>query len=645
MHIFASPAPGSVLADQPLAVCTFKDSMAAIYESVMNMNETNGKHAQWCLRVLNPQLQSYTFQARGQSVDAKSFTCILVGDNPSEYLLGCVPFEFRSPQGPEQAMTRFVENTVWVVSKPGFDMRAKTEFNGSPMKLTLLLRDPTMVRAVPPTDSAAYSFPATHIIPPATLACIVALKSIKASAPGNASKKSSGRAVDVVAKVLEMSEDRNRVASGVQTKVRDIVLADDSQTQGSNTKCSLSAWGASCALFASVVPGDGITLLGCTASLDDRGHIRINMNSRNARLIRGGSRADQLTAWNCDAEACETVTSPWQSRERIQVDGLAVFTCASAMAQLQKGPPDRTLHESVFQANRGLFSASTATSELHTQNGERLFLQAVFRDWSDRVDVFVIESAVPSIYGLQTRDEVEEKAAAGTLEVVKHRLNVRGVLRVEDAQVKYFVAETYPWDNLARISKSAARLALGFCSIHENIVVASSLAAIAKCPLLGLAIQCGNVGKIGAHRVIMLVEGTQKSVVHTLPGAGGLSAFFVESKRVKCLLGATDTFADIRGYCDLQTMLQYRLDTEKGLVMISHFTQQAPDATPILTVDYMQKVSESHVTNMIACLREEAALLMLNMEPSESKPPSSLCSPQDSKKARTLQREPTTPSR
>ena len=71
-------------------------------------------------------------------------------------------------------------------------------------------------------------------------------------------------------------------------------------------------------------------------------------------------------------------------------------------------------------------------------------------------------------------------------------------------------------------------------------------------------------------------------------------------------------------------MLQYRLDTEKALVMISHFTQQAPDATPILTVDYMQKVSESHVTNMIASLREEVALLMLNMQPEESEPQSSL---------------------
>ena len=70
------------------------------------------------------------------------------------------------------------------------------------LKLTLLLREPTIVRAVPPTDSEAYSLPANHIIPPVTLACIVALKTIKPSAPGKDLKKSSARAVDVVAKVL-----------------------------------------------------------------------------------------------------------------------------------------------------------------------------------------------------------------------------------------------------------------------------------------------------------------------------------------------------------------------------------------------------------------------------------------------------------
>ena len=127
--------------------------MTTTYESIMNMNETNAKHAKWCLRVLNPQLQPYTFQARGQTANAKQFTCVLVGDEPSEYMIGCVPFEFKVQDGPDNAFRRFVENTAWKVSTPAFDVRSKVEFNGSPMKLTLLLRPPTLLTAVTPADT------------------------------------------------------------------------------------------------------------------------------------------------------------------------------------------------------------------------------------------------------------------------------------------------------------------------------------------------------------------------------------------------------------------------------------------------------------------------------------------------------------
>ena len=90
-------------------------------------------------------------------------------------------------------------------------------------------------------------------------------------------------------------------------------------------------------------------------------------------------------------------------------------------------------------------------------------------------------------------------------------------------------------------------------------------------------------------------------------------------------------------------MLQYRLDKEKAIVMISHINRQDPSSTPMLTIDYMRKVSESQVTQMIENLREEAELLML--QAAEEKPPSTLASPQGAKRARTLRSEPTTPSR
>ena len=610
--------------------------MAATYESVMNMNETNAKHAQWCLRVLNPQLQPYKFQARGETVNAKQFTCVLVGDAPKEYMIATVPFEFKAQDAPDEAFARFIENTVWKVSRPSFDVRSQAQFNGSPMKLVLRLRPPTLLTAVTPTDTEAYNYPVRHVIPPVSLARIVGLKNIQAP--------QKSRAVDVVAKLLEISEPRDRVANGVQTKVRDIVLGDDSKTQDKYTNCTLSAWGTACDLFHGIDEGQGVTLLGCTASLDDKGDIRMSFNPRNARLPCGGPRAEELTVWNCDRAGCETVTAS-RGTGPIKVDGPAVFTCAVAMAYLQKGlaNPSELLHGAVFQANRGLLSAPTASEDVHTQDGKKLFAPCVFRDWSDRVDVYVVESAIPSVYGLKTKEEVEEEARRGTLEVIKHRVNVRGVVRVEGKQVKYFVAEICECDNQERISKTAARWALGFNSIQENVVLASSLVAITMCPLLGLAIKYGEDGLIGAHRVIMVVEGTQTSRAKAMEGSGEPASYFVESKQVKCLLGSEEALADLRGYCDLDSMLQYRLDKEKAIVMISHIDRKEPSSTPVLTIDYMRKLSDSHVMQVVENMREEAALPMLQAE--QEKPPSSLVAPQDAKRARTLQSEPTTPTR
>ena len=59
----------------------------AIYESVMNLNETNAKFAKWVFRIHSPRVHEYSFMARGEKVDAERFDCVLVGDDPEEYLM------------------------------------------------------------------------------------------------------------------------------------------------------------------------------------------------------------------------------------------------------------------------------------------------------------------------------------------------------------------------------------------------------------------------------------------------------------------------------------------------------------------------------------------------------------------------------
>ena len=65
------------------------------YESLRNLNASSAKYATWCVRVLDPKVIQYTFQARGEKVNASKFMCLLVAEDPGMYVPGTVLFIFR----------------------------------------------------------------------------------------------------------------------------------------------------------------------------------------------------------------------------------------------------------------------------------------------------------------------------------------------------------------------------------------------------------------------------------------------------------------------------------------------------------------------------------------------------------------------
>ena len=48
------------------------------------MNGTTSKYAKWFVRVIHPKLIDYTFQARGETVHAQKFECVLVSKDPAQ---------------------------------------------------------------------------------------------------------------------------------------------------------------------------------------------------------------------------------------------------------------------------------------------------------------------------------------------------------------------------------------------------------------------------------------------------------------------------------------------------------------------------------------------------------------------------------
>ena len=119
-------------------------------ETLKNMNSTTSKYAKWFVRVIHPKILDYTFTARGETVNAQKFQCVLVSQDPEQYMLGLVPFAFTDREAAAKAFAKFTPNTVLEITTPAFDSKARSEYNGCPVKPVVLLARPTTVKVVPP---------------------------------------------------------------------------------------------------------------------------------------------------------------------------------------------------------------------------------------------------------------------------------------------------------------------------------------------------------------------------------------------------------------------------------------------------------------------------------------------------------------
>ena len=108
--------------------------MSAAYETLKNMSGGNAKHAKWLVRVLGPKILKYKFTARGETVEAEKFECILVSKDPAEFMRASVPFSFTNRAAAARAFAYFPTGAVFEMLEPQFDTKAKPEYNSCPIK-------------------------------------------------------------------------------------------------------------------------------------------------------------------------------------------------------------------------------------------------------------------------------------------------------------------------------------------------------------------------------------------------------------------------------------------------------------------------------------------------------------------------------
>ena len=129
-------------------------------DTLKNLNSNTAKFAKWIARIIAPKLVKYTFRAQNKEVYPKKFVCIIVSKDASQYMMAEVPFDFKNPDAADLAVVKFKAGTVWELTTPAFNTKAKAEYNGCPVKGTVLLTHPSKVKAVPPTNQADRNWPA-----------------------------------------------------------------------------------------------------------------------------------------------------------------------------------------------------------------------------------------------------------------------------------------------------------------------------------------------------------------------------------------------------------------------------------------------------------------------------------------------------
>ena len=194
-------------------------------------------------------------------------------------------------------------------------------------------------------------------------------------------------------------------------------------------------------------------------------------------------------------------------------------------------------------------------------------------------------------------------------------MNARGVFKSHRGEMKTYIAKISESALGAQVSGEAMRHSLGVSAVAGDGVMAAPADRAQDDPLLGLVVRSDHHGLIRAHRVSLLNQGTATTQLEPLTEGQSLTAQLVQvkSEKGRCLLSDTEIVVDLRGYCDFAGMLQYRLDTDIALVLVSAWGYAQGSARPLVTIENMVNITQVDAVRS-ALMEEWRAALTQDVE-------------------------------
>ena len=256
-------------------------------------------------------------------------------------------------------------------------------------------------------------------------------------------------------------------------------------------------------------------------------------------------------------------------------EGEAHPTCATALADAIG-----VVEPKVFQINRAMLDPPLQEDGIFSKDGRPFIKNCRLRDRTGGVDVDVVRSAVPALYGCADEDDLRSQLSAQSLTSCKMRMNVRGVIRVEAGITKKYVVQVEKILLEAVISTNAMQQSLGLSIVSDDVVVSAPADRVVDEAMLGLALKREGKQALGAHRALLLIQGTEDTDMDSIDDKLPLSqqTFKMISNNARCLLSDSPIAVQLVTYSDFKKSLQYRLDREMALVLVSAVERHGPGA-------------------------------------------------------------------
>jgi hypothetical protein len=615
------------------------------YDVLLNLNSESAKHSQWLVRVVAKRIEQYVYQAKKGQVNAQKLVCVMVGTDPSAYITGSAKDKPRCP-GMKETDTKLTTDTVYTMVKPALD-RTNAQWIGGPVKVAIILNESTLSKTmsqIPLKDT-----PAKYVKPRMKLAEIMNI--------------TEPRNVDFAGIVTQISDIKDVVAAGRQSRVRDIVVTDDSNHGNGVAEARISVWGDSREMFKNVTDNTGITILNCRARGADGG-VRLDAQIGSAVFLFGENpnieeirgKLSAMDSAPAGPPARSSVTAAVGTGAAVKADGDAVLvSCAILLAM--KGDSNPVAEDTTFQVNNALVEITSET--LFTKDQNRLFATCAIRDWSGVARVGFVQSAIYQLFALadagqQTKFTEEQRSASSPARPALRRVNVRGVVRVQKGEVSILVAELCDSDFKVAPTRAAENLTTfafgGLCGRGSDGFVVAPVARIGMDNLNGMTVRTDDGKTRPVNRVMVLVQGTSRTLHVVLRGS---SSRQMNSKGVKCVLSRDATgdkdseksTADVTAYCTEEEVSDYQIHSQYAAVLVStaRLGSDAGDSAcgRVLVAEAVWTIMKDDLAETQASLMKESRLALAALTDETMKRELSDFVTPEAKKCRTIHRFPT----